>query len=103
MGPFRVAILGHSMEPTLRDGDWILVLPRRRLPHPGELVVAVDPLNAPDLIVKRVTAVEGGMYRLASDSTEHREHFDERAVLAEDVVGGPWLRYAPLSRFGFVR
>ena len=102
-GPLRVAIQGHSMEPTLREGDWLLVLPPRRLPRAGELVVAIDPLNAPDLIVKRVAAVDGGMCRLASDSAEHRAHFTERAVLAADIVGRPWLRYAPLSRFGFVR
>ena len=101
-GPFRVAIVGQSMEPTLREGDWIVVLPPRGLPRVGELVVAIDPLNAPDLLVKRIAAVADGMYRLTSDSAEHRGHFSERAVLASDIVGRPWLRYAPLSRFGVV-
>ena len=101
-GPFRVAIQGRSMEPTLREGDWIFVLPLRGLPRVGELVVAIDPLNAPDLIVKRIAGVEDGMYRLAGDSAEHRGHFDERAVIAGDIVGRPWLRYSPLGRLGFV-
>ena len=55
------------MEPTLREGDRLIVLAQRRPPRPGELVVAIDPLNAPDLIVKRVVAEEDGVYRLASD------------------------------------
>ena len=102
-GPFRVRVEGRSMEPTLRDGDWIVCLPPRRLPRVGDLVVAVDPLNAPDLIVKRVKAIDGDSYRLGSDSLEHRDHFSDRAVLARDVKGFPAVRYGPLGRLGRVR
>lgn len=91
------------MEPTLREGDWLLVLPPRRLPRVGDLVVAIDPLNAPDLIVKRVVAAEDGVYRLGSDSRAHRAHFDGRAIVASDVVGMPAFRYAPISRMGWVK
>ncbi len=91
------------MEPALRDGDWVICLPPRRLPRSGDLVVAVDPYNAPDLIVKRVAAVTGETYRLSSDSVEHREHFADRTVIARDVRGTPVLRYAPLHRIGLVR
>ena len=91
------------MEPTLREGDRLIVLAQRRPPRPGELVVAIDPLNAPDLIVKRVVAEEDGVYRLASDSREHRGHFVERAVMLRDIIGVPVFRYAPLSRLGRVR
>ena len=101
--PFRVAVQGPSMEPALRDGDWIVCLPPRRLPRVGDLVVAVDPFNAPDLIVKRISAVEGELCRLSSDSAAHRAHFRDRAVLARDILGFPAFRYAPLSRLGPVR
>ncbi len=101
--PFRIAVRGASMEPALRDGDWIVCLPPRRLPRVGDLVVAVDPSSAPDLIVKRVSAVDGERCRLSSDSVTHRAHFTERAVLARDIVGFPAFRYAPLSRLGLVR
>ncbi len=91
------------MEPALRDGDWVVCLPLRRLPRAGDLVVAVDPYNAPDLIVKRVVAVTGETYRLSSDSVEHREHFADRAVLARDIRGRPVVRYAPVGRIGRIR
>ncbi len=101
--PFRVVVQGPSMEPGLRDGDWIVCLPPRRLPRVGDLVVAVDPFNAPALIVKRVSAVDGGSCRLSSDSAAHRAHFSDRAVLAREILGFPAFRYAPLSRLGPVR
>ena len=88
------------MEPALRDGDWIVCLPPRRAPRPGDLVVAADPLDPATLLVKRVRAAEDGMLRLASDAPEHKGHFAERAVRAEDVLGIPAFRQWPLRRFG---
>ncbi len=67
-------VRGLSMRPTLREGDLVLTLPlptvredgplhgfawdvRRRLAHPGALVVLSEPGDRSHLIIKRVTAV----------------------------------------------
>lgn len=103
----RVAVEGHSMEPTLRDGDWLLVDPdayRRFSPRAGDLVVAADP-RAPDrLIVKRVRRIEpDGSLMLAGDHPAHVEEAGLPPVAPSDLRGRPWLRYGPARRFSRVR
>ncbi len=84
------------MEPTLRDGDWLLVDPDAR-PALGDLAVAHD---GPWLVVKRVVDIDdAGQATLGSDNPEHA---GQRIGPLGDslVVGRPWLRYWPASRFG---
>ncbi len=92
------------MEPTVRDGDWLLTRRTRRAPRPGELVIATDPREPARLLVKRVRSVVGDTVALAGDhadaSTDSREY---GPIPARSVVGQPVLRYAPLRRFGPVR
>jgi phage repressor protein C with HTH and peptisase S24 domain len=99
----RVAVAGHSMEPTLRDGDWLLVDPDAytlRPPGVGELVVARDPRSAGRLLVKRVAATgTNGAISLASDHPAHATDAIGPLTTA-DVVGRPWLRYWPPRRLG---
>ena len=45
------------MEPALREGDWLFVLPPRRRPRVGEVVVLRDPRDTNRLLLKRVAAV----------------------------------------------
>ena len=61
------------MEPTLRAGDWLLVLrtirPGRVLaPRPGQLVVARHPERPALLLVKRAARLDPGGWWLASDN-----------------------------------
>jgi nickel-type superoxide dismutase maturation protease len=101
----RVAVRGHSMEPNLFAGDWLLVNPdayRHRAPRAGELVVARDPRNSSRVIVKRVAAIDAdGRLTLAGD---HPAHAGDNAAIgsvnARAVLGRPWFRYWPGSRFG---
>jgi phage repressor protein C with HTH and peptisase S24 domain len=88
------------MEPTLRDGDWLLVDPGGS-PRAGDLVVARDRREPGRLIVKRVAAVDDGALTLASD---HPAHADDRIgpLGASEIVGRPWLRYWPPRRVGRV-
>ena len=103
---FRVAVSGRSMEPTFRDGDWLLVRRLGRLPRAGELVVATDPRQPTRLLVKRVRSVAGGRVTVHGDHADPRESTDSRQfgpIPGSTVVGRPVLRYAPLRRFGLVR
>jgi phage repressor protein C with HTH and peptisase S24 domain len=84
------------MEPTLHDGDWLLVDPDER-PALGDLAVA---RVGDRLIVKRVVDIdEGGRYTLAADNPDH---VGQRIgpLEASQVIGRPWLRYGPTRRFG---
>jgi nickel-type superoxide dismutase maturation protease len=103
MRPWRVAVSGHSMEPTLREGDWVLVLPQRR-PRPGDVVLVRDPRERSRLLLKRVaqTTPEGCL--VIGDRQDHST--DSRvfgAVPFADVLGRAAFRYAPLRRVGRLR
>jgi nickel-type superoxide dismutase maturation protease len=56
--PFRVAIEGVSMLPTLLPGDWALAAPVQRLER-GDVVVVEHPERPGYEMVKRLTAVPG--------------------------------------------
>lgn len=61
MGIFRVK--GDSMQPSYRDGDYLLVARyRRRRPRPGDDVVFVHPDFG--TLLKRIDIVESGRLRL---------------------------------------
>lgn len=66
----RMRVVGMSMEPTLHDGDYVLV-DRGRRPEAGELAVAAPP-GEPDLeVVKRVQRItEDQAFWLISDNPE---------------------------------
>jgi nickel-type superoxide dismutase maturation protease len=95
------------MEPTLHDGDWLLVDPdayRDRLPAAGELVVAHDPRAAERLVVKRVATARADGLMLAGDHPAHALESEWLGpVTREAIVGRPWLRYWPVNRAGLIR
>jgi signal peptidase I len=103
----RVAVEGHSMEPTLHDGDWLLVdadAYRCYSPRAGELVLAADPRESRRLIVKRVRRIEpDGSLVLVGDHPAHKEEAGLPPVPRSALRGRPWLRYWPLRRFGRIR
>jgi signal peptidase I len=100
----RVAVEGHSMEPTLRPGDWLLVdgqAYRRRGPRTGELVVVADPREPSRWLVKRVRGVlPNGRLTLGGDHPAHLDEEQLRSFDCADVLGRPWLRYWPRARWG---
>jgi nickel-type superoxide dismutase maturation protease len=103
---FRVAVAGRSMEPTFRDGDWLLVRRLRRAARAGELVVAADPRDPGRLLVKRVRSVSGDRVTIEGDHADPAESTDSRQfgpIPGSAIVGRPVFRYAPLSRVGLVR
>jgi nickel-type superoxide dismutase maturation protease len=91
------------MEPALREGDWLLVLPSRRRPRRGEIVLVRDPRERERLLLKRVADVSGDRCTVVGDHDGHST--DSRAfgpVPLSDVIGRAAFRYAPLSRIGVV-
>ena len=56
--PFRVAVEGASMLPTLLPGDWALAAPVKRLER-GDVVVVEHPGRPGYEMVKRLTGVPG--------------------------------------------
>jgi len=99
----RVAVRGHSMAPTLHDGDWVLVDPnayRVRPPSPGELVVAESP-DGP--VIKRVAEPVGtASVLLAGDAPSAGQHRHDVVVAVSAVSGRPWFRYWPPDSIGHV-
>lgn len=64
----RIRVVGDSMVPTLREGQFVLV-DEARLPEVGELVVARHPQQTDLLVVKRVRHITAdGMFDLVSDN-----------------------------------
>ncbi|HEX6061799.1 MAG TPA: nickel-type superoxide dismutase maturation protease [Candidatus Limnocylindria bacterium] len=103
---FRVAVAGQSMEPTFRDGDWLLVRRLRRPPRPGEVVVATDPREPKRLLVKRVRSIAPDGVTIEGDHADPAASTDSRQfgpIPPTAVLGHPVLRYAPLGRIGLVR
>jgi nickel-type superoxide dismutase maturation protease len=56
--PFRVAVAGASMRPTLEPGDWALAVRTRRVRR-GDVVVVEHPERPGFELVKRVVHVSG--------------------------------------------
>jgi signal peptidase I len=56
--PFRVAVEGDSMRPSLEPGEWALAVRRTRIRR-GEVVVLEHPSRPGFEMVKRVLAVPG--------------------------------------------
>lgn len=98
----RIAVSGHSMEPALRDGDWLLI-DRGARAGVGDVVVARDPREPARVIIKRVTQeTPDSRLVLASD---HLGHADETigSISSGDVLGRAVLRYWPPPNIGSIR
>lgn len=94
----RFEVAGASMEPALRDGDWLVIQRaafRARGPWVGEVVVVRDPELAGRWLVKRVHRVEDdGRIDVRGDNVA--ESRDSRAfgpVAATEVEGLVRWRY----------
>lgn len=91
-----MAVAGHSMAPTLREGDWLLYVRLGRAPRAGDVVVARDPREPERWLIKRVRGVEGDAISLAGDVPGH----DAGPVRRDAIMGRAVLRYWPLRRVG---
>lgn len=83
----RVRIVGPSMEPALRNGDWWLVRTGGRI-RPGDVIVFRHPQRPDAVLVKRVARAAPDGWWVLGDQLAASE--DSRAfgqVPADHVVG----------------
>jgi phage repressor protein C with HTH and peptisase S24 domain len=98
----HVVVRGRSMEPTLRDGDRLLVVPRGRA-RAGRVAVVRLPGGRP-LSVKRLAfAAEDGWWVERDNPAEGVDSWLVGAIPEADVVAIAWVRYWPPRRIGYVR
>ncbi len=99
MLPFtRVRVVGPSMEPAVRNGEWWIVRRTARV-GVGDVVLVVHPSRPHALVVKRVARVDPAGLWVLGDNAAHSE--DSRQfgrVAPEGIVGRLTLRYFPMRR-----
>jgi nickel-type superoxide dismutase maturation protease len=99
----RVLVSGNSMEPGLRPGDRLLVVPVLRIKE-GQVVAVSDPRQPGRVLVKRIHSIRNGLVEVrgdnAGESTDSR-HFGR--VPRSSVIGRAVYRYAPSGRSGRLR
>ena len=98
----HVVVRGRSMEPTLLDGDRLVVVPGGR-PRAGRVAVVRLPGGRP-LSVKRLAfEADGGWWVERDNPAEGVDSWQVGAVPPSDVLAIAWLRYWPPRRAGRVR
>ncbi len=83
--PVRFRVSGSSMLPSLRDGDVIRVGPPGRPYERGDVAAFVTRPDGP-LLVHRLQAAAGGLYRFKGDNAARCDP----PVAAEGVIGLVW-------------
>ncbi|HNA99714.1 MAG TPA: S24 family peptidase [Marmoricola sp.] len=93
-----VVVRGDSMQPTLFDGDWLLI-DRNRQPGPGELVIVR--FSDGEVSVKRVDLIEPAGYYVTRDNPRMgRDSWTLGGVPipTEDLIATVVRRIHPLRR-----
>jgi nickel-type superoxide dismutase maturation protease len=94
----RIRVVGPSMEPELRNGDWWIVR-RTHDVHPGDVVLVEHPLRPNLLVVKRAVRQEGSGWWVEGDNPDMSEDSREFGPVHLGAVTGRLVwRYHPLRR-----
>lgn len=96
MLPFtRIRIVGPSMEPAMRNGDWWIVRRTRRL-RPGDAALMVHPRRPDALVVKRLVRQEPrGWWVLGDNAAMSEDSRQFGPVPADLLIGRLVRRYGP--------
>ena len=83
-------VIGSSMTPTLKNGEWLAVTAILRQPEPGDIVIISPRTNAfHEPLVKRVVAVAGDELDLAEGHVLVNGRPIDEPYLPEDVMTYP--------------
>lgn len=85
-----VGVSGDSMDNTLADGDWLLVMPYYGESEYGDIIISTQENSRHENIVKRIIAKEGDVVDRAPDGTFYRngEALDETGYIINGDVSG---------------
>lgn len=88
----RYHVVGTSMDPTIKDGDWLLARTDFRTIHRGDLVIMRYPKDETKIYCRRVVAVGGDRvvmkyYSNAKITTVFSSEHPEGVVFPRDAVG----------------
>ena len=94
----RVRIVGPSMAPALRNGEWWIAVRGRRM-RTGDVVLLRHP-DRPDLmIVKRLARRTDAGWWVLGDNPDQSEDSRQFGPVAEsDLLGRLTWRYHPIRR-----
>jgi nickel-type superoxide dismutase maturation protease len=92
-----VLVAGSSMEPTLRDGDLLLVSYGGRV-HPADVVVVALPGGRPLSVKRAVQHAEEGWWVEGDNAAASTDSRTLGRVAEEAVLGRVVLRYWPRPR-----
>jgi len=97
--PFTtVRIVGPSMEPAVRNGEWWLVR-RTSAVRPGDVVMMQHPQRPHLMVVKRVERRTADGWWVSGDNLDASEDSRHFGYVAENLVVGRLIwRYRPLCR-----
>lgn len=88
-----IRIVGPSMEPAMRSGDWWIVRGTSR-PRIGQVVAARHPRRPDLVIVKRVVRRTESGWWLEGDNAESSDDSRTFGSVHEDaILGVLWWRY----------
>lgn len=76
-----VRVKGRSMEPTLLDGDYVVVAAQNILDHPRQ--IALVKINGEEATLKRVEIKENGLLLMADNVGVYPPHFYTEAEVVE--------------------
>ena len=90
----RVRVDGFSMQPTLQDGEYVLVNRlafRNNLPARGDIIVFVSP-QSPDLdLIKRVIGLPDDTVKISDGKVQvNGQTLDEPYIAAAPIYNGEW-------------